>query len=82
MTEVYGGIWRAGREARFGTEVDDFRSGERTRDVGQTFENGVLRAWRGQRCMGLPNSTPVRNLETEVSRLRRELVVVRKDLSM
>lgn len=42
MTEVYGGILRAGREARFGTEVDDFRSGERTRDVGQTVREQGL----------------------------------------
>ena len=35
VTEEYGGIWKAGRAARFGPEVDDFRSGERTRDVGQ-----------------------------------------------
>lgn len=48
----------------------------------KTFANWVLRAWRGQRCSGLPNSKPVRDLETEVSRLRRELVEVRKDLSM
>ena len=42
VTEVYGGIWRAGCAARFETEVDDFGSGERTRDVGQNVREQGL----------------------------------------
>lgn len=47
----------------------------------KTFANWVLRAWRASGAAG-ETRRPVTDLETEVSRLKRELAEARKDLSM